>query len=115
MSLNEQASATVRMRTDANGNIVLDCKSDEPFAPVEADLGTLAPDGSGRPLGWDEPITENVPLGAIEIWELHNFTADAHPIHIHEVTFEVARPAKPSEPSAAAASRELRRQAGRTR
>jgi bilirubin oxidase len=28
-------------------------------------------------------------VGAIEIWELHNFTADAHPIHIHEVTFEV--------------------------
>ena len=23
------------------------------------------------------------------MWEIHNFTADAHPIHIHEVTFEV--------------------------
>ena len=42
-----------------------------------------------HPLGWDEPITENPALGATEIWELHNFTADAHPIHIHEVTFEV--------------------------
>ena len=27
--------------------------------------------------------------GATEIWELHNFTADAHPIHIHEVQFQV--------------------------
>ena len=27
--------------------------------------------------------------GEIEVWEIHNFTADAHPIHIHEITFEV--------------------------
>jgi FtsP/CotA-like multicopper oxidase with cupredoxin domain len=25
----------------------------------------------------------------IEIWELFNFTADAHPIHIHELQFQV--------------------------
>jgi len=23
------------------------------------------------------------------VWELHNFTEDAHPIHIHEVQFQV--------------------------
>jgi bilirubin oxidase len=23
------------------------------------------------------------------LWELHNVTADAHPIHIHEILFEV--------------------------
>jgi spore coat protein A, manganese oxidase len=89
VSLNEQESATVRASTDANGNVVVDCALGEPFGPVEADLGTLNPDGSGNPLGWDEPITENPALGALEVWELHNFTADAHPIHIHEVTFEV--------------------------
>ena len=89
VSLNEQASATVRVTTDRDGNVVLDCARGEPFAPVEADLGTLNPDGTGRPLGWDEPMTENPKVGAIEIWELHNFTEDAHPIHIHEVTFEV--------------------------
>jgi FtsP/CotA-like multicopper oxidase with cupredoxin domain len=89
VSLNEQESATVKITTEHNGNVVLDCENGEPFAPAEADLGTLNPDGSGNPLGWDEPITEHVALGAIEIWELHNFTADAHPIHIHEVTFEV--------------------------
>jgi bilirubin oxidase len=89
VSLNEQASATVLVTTDRNGNVVLDCAHGEPFAPVEADLGTVNPDGTGTPLGWDEPMTENPKLGAIEIWELHNFTEDAHPIHIHEVTFEV--------------------------
>ncbi len=52
-------------------------------------LGTLNPDGTGEPLGWDEPITENPVVGATEMWEIHNFTADAHPIHIHEVQFEV--------------------------
>ena len=89
VSLNEQESATVRVSTSANGIVVLDCAHGEPFGPVEADLGTLNPDGSGNPLGWDEPITENPAVGAIEVWELHNFTADAHPIHIHEITFEV--------------------------
>ena len=28
-------------------------------------------------------------MGATEVWEIHNFTADAHPIHIHEVQFQV--------------------------
>jgi spore coat protein A len=89
VSLNERESDTVRVTSDAKGNIVLDCANGHPFAPAEADLGTLNPDGRGRPLGWDEPITENPAVGAIEIWEIHNFTADAHPIHIHEVTFEI--------------------------
>ena len=88
LSLNEQESATVKVSTEG-GNIVLDCAGGEPFAPAEADLGTLNPDGSGKPLGWDEPPTEFPEVGAIEIWELHNFTEDAHPIHIHEITFEV--------------------------
>ena len=89
VSLNEQESATVRVTTDTAGNVVFDCVRGEPFGPVEADLGTLNADGSGEPLGWDEPITERPSVGAVEIWEIHNFTADAHPIHIHEVTFEV--------------------------
>ena len=57
--------------------------------PVEAELGTL--DGAGDPvhLGWGKAITENPALGSIEIWEIHNFTEDAHPIHIHEVQFQV--------------------------
>ena len=88
LSLNEQESATVKVSTEG-GNIVLDCAGGEPFAPAEADLGTLNPDGSGKPLGWDEPPTEFPEVGAIEVWELYNFTADAHPIHIHEITFEV--------------------------
>jgi FtsP/CotA-like multicopper oxidase with cupredoxin domain len=56
--------------------------------PIEAMLGILGPKGP-KPLDWENPITENPALGATEIWELHNFTQDAHPIHIHLVQFQV--------------------------
>ena len=36
-----------------------------------------------------DPVTENPGVGDTEIWELYNTTADAHPMHVHEVTFEV--------------------------
>jgi FtsP/CotA-like multicopper oxidase with cupredoxin domain len=61
----------------------------EGVGPRAALLGTLNPDGTGHPLEWADAITENPALGATEVWELHNFTEDAHPIHIHEVRFEV--------------------------
>jgi FtsP/CotA-like multicopper oxidase with cupredoxin domain len=88
VSLNEVDSETVLVSTDADGNIVLDCENGEPFGPKEALLGTLA-GGAGVPLGWDDAITENPAVGATEVWEMHNFTEDAHPIHIHEILFEV--------------------------
>ena len=58
--------------------------------PVEAELGTLDGAANPVPLDWgDMPITENPALGSTEIWEIYNFTEDAHPIHIHEVQFQV--------------------------
>jgi FtsP/CotA-like multicopper oxidase with cupredoxin domain len=88
VSLNEEDSQTVRVSTDANGNVVLDCSMGEPFGPRFALLGTVA-DDAGVPLRWDDPITENPAVGATEVWEMYNFTADAHPIHIHEIQFQV--------------------------
>jgi bilirubin oxidase len=58
-------------------------------APVMAMLGTVNADGSPNPLHWGDPVTENPARGATEVWELHNHTEDAHPIHIHLVQFEV--------------------------
>ncbi|WP_438014817.1 multicopper oxidase family protein [Sorangium sp. So ce315] len=55
-------------------------------------LGTLAPppgSSTPRPLCWDDPITENPALGSTEIWEIYNFTVDAHPIHVHELQFQI--------------------------
>jgi FtsP/CotA-like multicopper oxidase with cupredoxin domain len=56
--------------------------------PVEALLGTVT-DGVWMELPWMESVTENPAVGATEVWEMYNTTADAHPMHIHEVTFEV--------------------------
>jgi spore coat protein A, manganese oxidase len=58
-------------------------------APAMAMLGTVGNDGTPRELHWSDPVTENPAVGATEVWELHNFTEDAHPIHIHLVQFEV--------------------------
>ncbi|MDC0678176.1 multicopper oxidase family protein [Sorangium atrum] len=59
--------------------------------PLAVVLGTFSPPGSNTPkaLFWDDPITENPAPGSTEIWEIYNFTMDAHPIHIHEVLFQV--------------------------
>ncbi|HEU0042149.1 MAG TPA: multicopper oxidase domain-containing protein, partial [Jiangellaceae bacterium] len=57
--------------------------------PIAALLGTINPDGTPHQLGWADPITEHVAVGAVEEWEMYNFTEDAHPIHIHEIQFEV--------------------------
>jgi len=40
-------------------------------------------------IAWHSPTTETPTLGDTEIWEIHNFTGDAHPIHLHLVNFEV--------------------------
>jgi FtsP/CotA-like multicopper oxidase with cupredoxin domain len=81
-----------------------------PFGPTEALLGQVDLSGAdpvGIPLKWtasgvgvrktvnvpagpvDIWVTENPATGAIEEWDIYNFTADAHPIHLHLVRFEV--------------------------
>ncbi|HXW09451.1 MAG TPA: multicopper oxidase domain-containing protein, partial [Steroidobacteraceae bacterium] len=56
--------------------------------PVEALLGRVV---AGRLVAdaWMDPLTENPTPGATELWELYNATGDAHPMHIHDVVFEV--------------------------
>jgi FtsP/CotA-like multicopper oxidase with cupredoxin domain len=61
----------------------------EGVGPRAALLGTMASDGTPVHMGWDDPITENPALDAIEVWEMYNFTEDAHPIHIHEIQLQV--------------------------
>jgi spore coat protein A, manganese oxidase len=63
-------------------------------APAAAMLGTVAVDpdtgiGTWSMNMWMDPITENPAVGATEIWEFYNATVDAHPMHIHEVLFQV--------------------------
>jgi spore coat protein A len=60
-----------------------------PDAPASAMLGTVDANGTWTMQMWSDPVTENPAVGAIEVWEFYNATADAHPMHIHEVLFEV--------------------------
>lgn len=57
----------------------------DPYGRLRPQLGTLN-DGS---LLYDEAVTENPKLNDVEIWEVYNTTADAHPIHLHLVSFEL--------------------------
>jgi FtsP/CotA-like multicopper oxidase with cupredoxin domain len=68
------------MGTDENG--------DEVEGPLEAVLGEVR-DGEPMPREWMDEVTENPLVGDTEIWEFYNTTGDAHPMHIHEVIFEV--------------------------
>lgn len=38
---------------------------------------------------WHDPVTESPTLGTTEIWSLVNLTDDTHPIHLHEVRFQI--------------------------
>jgi spore coat protein A len=58
-------------------------------APIVGALGTLDSRGNGVPLMWDDQLTETPSLGGTEIWEITNTTEDGHPIHVHQVQFEV--------------------------
>ena len=72
-----------------------------------------------------DAVTENPAVGATEVWEFYNVTADAHPMHVHEVTFEVVnrqnllldeegRSPSRSSSSATSAVRRRRSRASRT-
>ena len=83
-----------------------------PYGPTAALLGTVTGTGSaavGNPLRWTDDtgasqtvsvtlnsgamvtvnVTETPRLGDIEEWKIYDFTADAHPIHLHMVRFQV--------------------------
>jgi FtsP/CotA-like multicopper oxidase with cupredoxin domain len=65
-----------------------------PDSPAETLLGVIRGDPNAGPRVWAkrmwaEPVSENPDVGAIEMWEFYNATGDAHPMHVHEVLFEV--------------------------
>ncbi len=94
VSLNEEESATVRVlpseETGWQTPVALACDNSEavPFGPTAALLGTYA-SGNPTPKLWMDPVTETPTAGTTETWEIYNFTADAHPIHVHLVQFQV--------------------------
>jgi FtsP/CotA-like multicopper oxidase with cupredoxin domain len=63
-------------------------------SPAEARLGDVFENPNAGPAvwtarKWEDAIRENPNVGATEVWEFYNTTVDAHPMHIHEVAFQV--------------------------
>jgi bilirubin oxidase len=85
----DQLSLPTIVPLGAAGNMRRVTLNEEAFMPldipVEAKLGTA----DAGPLAWMDPVTENPGKGTTEVWEIQNNTADAHPIHIHQVQFQV--------------------------
>ncbi len=92
VSVNEMGSETVfaDYNTDQGGSLlsIVENLSGFQFGPTVSMLGTLNA-GTAVPLPWMDPITETPSNGSTEIWEINNFTEDAHPIHMHLVEFQV--------------------------
>ncbi|MEB3321510.1 MAG: multicopper oxidase domain-containing protein [Synechococcaceae cyanobacterium] len=91
-------SAQLRPEPFAVGNAVRTRKvalfeGFDEYSRLQPILGGEYTDKDGNPalrsFGWTQPITENPGVNDVEIWEIHNFTMDAHPIHLHLVAFEV--------------------------
>jgi spore coat protein A, manganese oxidase len=62
------------------------------FGRLAQKIGTLIPKEPGAAgLGRDylDPSTENPTAGAVEVWRIHNLTADTHPMHFHLVNVQV--------------------------
>ena len=100
---------------DANGNLLqIDCTNPNAgqYGPTQGLLGTVNGTGvaaSGITLNWADTtgtsqpvnlklmngktftvnVTESPKLGDVEEWQIYNYTADAHPVHVHLVRFEV--------------------------
>lgn len=82
------ASVTRPLVLIEQSGIGFDANGDPVDGPVAALLGT-ADGGVPVEYEWEDPVTDNPAVGSTEVWEFVNTTADAHPMHVHEVAFEV--------------------------
>ena len=94
LALLEEESGLICVEIDAVTGVINQvpgtppCAVGEAFAPKAAVLGVNG-SGGGTVQLWDDPIAQNPAVNSIETWELWNWSADAHPIHLHLVKFEV--------------------------
>ncbi len=61
------------------------------YGPTVSRLGHDGRLGPGKLVSqrWSDPINQNPPLGATEIWEFWNWTEDGHPLHVHLVGYRI--------------------------
>ena len=99
----------VNLAADLDGNGVADAATNvrnlglfetaESFGRVtpmlgKAEPGTVTVDDEDvsadfGPLSYNAPTTERPTLGSTEQWNIFNFTADTHPLHLHLVQYQV--------------------------
>ncbi len=79
--------AIARMTTELPTRelIIKEDMNDELEIPIGSHLGT----GANGPQEFFGPVTEKPFINDTEIWEIVNLTEDAHPIHLHQVMFQV--------------------------
>jgi len=82
------AIAPLPAETTTRPLALIELMSNAHDGPSEAVLGNVE-GGMAVHKMWADPVSENPAVGDTEVWEFYNFTADAHPIHVHEVVFEV--------------------------
>ncbi len=75
----------VTAATVAGVRQILMYEGTDTFGRLQTMLGTI----EAGTLVYSDPITERPHVGTKEIWEFHNTTADAHPIHMHLVDFRI--------------------------
>ena len=63
----------------------------QPLLGTVAEFSRSIPASNGT-LAWFQKITENPALNATETWEVFNSTGDAHPMHLHLVSFSNYQP-----------------------
>ncbi len=51
--------------------------------------GTRAANGVVTTYMYDDPPTETVKAGSVEIWKIYNLTPESHPVHIHTASFRI--------------------------
>ena len=88
MFLQLPAIAPLPAETTTRPLALLEMMSEFHDGPAEAVLGNVE-SGMAMHKMWADPISENPGVGDTEVWEFYNFTEDAHPMHVHEITFEV--------------------------
>ena len=65
-------------------------EGNDEYGRLQPMLGAFIPSSNSiESLTWDDAITENPALNAVEEWEVYNFTGDAHPVHLHLVAFQI--------------------------
>jgi FtsP/CotA-like multicopper oxidase with cupredoxin domain len=70
-------------------------EGNDEYGRLQPLLGTAEPELNAQgvlvngAIAWHSPTTENPGLDTTEIWEIYNATGDAHPVHLHLVSFEI--------------------------